>query len=153
MHFAATNRNKRELLKHCVYIKCIFGILHFMLHSLWVVIVVSVGSHYKLNTTTCCSLYCAAAILQLCCQLPHIRCILTSLEGSFRSTPNINGHYRTYYGTTESFKHRRSPYNHNLYLWMSEIKLHPCTLYIYMIRSEISEIFFVEIWCLTIYTT
>jgi hypothetical protein len=32
---AATNRNKRELLKHCVYIKCIFGILHFMLHSLW----------------------------------------------------------------------------------------------------------------------
>ena len=29
---AATDRNNRELLKHCVYIKCIFGILHFMLH-------------------------------------------------------------------------------------------------------------------------
>lgn len=36
LHSAVTNRNKRELLRHCVYIKCIFGILHFMLHSLWV---------------------------------------------------------------------------------------------------------------------
>ena len=116
------------------------------------VIVVSVGSHYKLNTTTHCSLYCAAAILQLCRKLPHTRCMLMSLGGSFQSAPNINGHYQTYYRTAESFKHHRSPYSHNLYLWMSEIKQHPCILYIYMTRSEISEIFFVEIWCLPIYT-
>jgi len=46
------------------------------------VIVVSVGSHYKLNTTICCSLYCVA-IFQLCRQLPHTSCVLLSLESSF----------------------------------------------------------------------
>lgn len=57
------------------------------------VIVLSVGSHYKLNTTTRCSRYCATAIFQLCHQLSLTNCVLMSLECSFQSTPNINGHY------------------------------------------------------------
>ena len=57
------------------------------------VIVLSVGSRCKLNATTRCSRYCAAAILQLCRQLSHTSCVLMNLEGSFQSVPNINRHY------------------------------------------------------------
>lgn len=114
--------------------------------------VVSVDSHYKLNTTTCCSLYCAAAILQLCHQLSHNRCMLASLEGSFQSAPNINRHYRTYYGTAELFKSRRvSTVMFHTFgcLRLNDTLLH----YTYTWYVQRLVKFFMEIWCLPIDTT